>query len=123
MARWPLSFAWQTLREAGAHLAFGSDWPVVTMDPFLGIYAARNRQPWADGDPDQRQTLAQIIAGYTCDAAYAEHQEAEKGMIRPGLLADLVLLDADLFATPDAALRDVRPLVTICDGRVVYRRG
>jgi predicted amidohydrolase YtcJ len=122
VARWPLSFAWRTLRAAGAHLAFGSDWPVVTMDPFLGIYAARNRQPWADGDPDHRQSLAEIIAGYTRDAAYAEHQETEKGMIRPGMLADLVLLDADLFVTADEALRNVRPVLTICDGRVVYRR-
>jgi len=121
-ARWPLSFAWDTLRQAGAHLAFGSDWPVVPMDPFLGIYVARNRQPWADGDPDHRQSLGQIIAGYTRDAAYAEHQEREKGMIREGMLADLVLLDRDLFATPDEALRDARPLLTICDGRVVYRK-
>ena len=49
--RWPYSFAWQTLREAGMRHAFGSDWPVVTMNPMLGVHAARNRKPWAAGDP------------------------------------------------------------------------
>jgi predicted amidohydrolase YtcJ len=121
-ARWPLSFAWQTLRNAGAHLAFGSDWPVVTMNPMLGFHAALNRQLWAADHPDQRQTLAQIIRGYTRDAAYVEFQEAEKGMIRTGMLADLVLLSADLFATPDAEMAQVQPVLTLCDGRVVYQQ-
>lgn len=120
-ARWPLSFAWQTLRDAGAQLAFGSDWPVVSMNPMLGFHAALNRQPWAAGDPDQRQNLAQIIRGYTRDAAYVEFQEQEKGMIRIGMLADLVLLSTDLFAAPPATVDQVHPVLTVCDGRVVYR--
>lgn len=118
--RWPLSFAWQTLREAGAHLAFGSDWPVVSMNPMLGIHRGLNRQLWQPGDPDQRQSLADLIAGYTIDAAYAEFQEHEKGRIRAGMLADLVLLSDDLFATPKEAVADVHPVLTVCDGRVVY---
>ncbi len=121
-ARWPLSFAWQTLRNAGAHLAFGSDWPVVNMNPLLGFHAARNRQLWAADNPDQRQTLAQIIRGYTRDAAYVEFQENEKGMIRPGMLADLVLLSTNLFATPDEEIAQVHPVLTVCDGRVVYQQ-
>jgi len=60
-ARWPYSFAWRTLRTAGAHLAFGSDWPVVTLDPILGFHNALTRRPLQPGDPDQRQTLAEII--------------------------------------------------------------
>jgi predicted amidohydrolase YtcJ len=120
-ARWPYSFPWQTLREAGAHLAFGSDWPVVTLDPLLGFYAALNREPWQESDPLQRQTLAQVIAGYTRDAAFVEFQEQQKGMIRRGMLADLVLFSADLFATPPEAIAQVRPVLTLCDGRVVYR--
>jgi predicted amidohydrolase YtcJ len=71
VARWPLSFAWETLRQAGAHLAYGSDWPVVGMNPMLGLDAGMNRQRWSPADPDQRQTLANLIAGYTRDAAYA----------------------------------------------------
>ena len=119
-ARWPLSFAWATLRQQGARLAFGSDWPVVSPDPMLGFHAALNRQSWVAGHPPQRQTLDHVLAGYTRDGAYAEFQEGEKGMIRPGLLADLVLFNGDLFTTPVEAITEVRPRLTICDGRVVF---
>lgn len=125
--RWPLSFAWRTLRDAGVHLAFGSDWPVVSYDPMLGVFAALNRQPWLPGQPEHRQTLAETLTGYTRDAAYAEFMEHEKGQLKPGLLADLVLLNADLEQTPPEALADaqtltphVRPVLTMMDGRVVF---
>lgn len=119
-SRWPLSFAWEKLRRADARLAYGSDWPVVPMSPMLGIYAGRNRTQWAPEVPDQRQTLENLIAGYTRDAAYAESMEDQKGMIKPGMLADLVLLSEDLFATPDEDLARVSPLLTVCDGRIVF---
>ncbi|MEZ4637743.1 MAG: hypothetical protein R2856_22765 [Caldilineaceae bacterium] len=64
-------------------MAYGSDWPVVSQDPVLGLYAGMNRMPWQAGDPFQAQTLANLIRGYTFDAAYAEFQEAHKGMIKP----------------------------------------
>ena len=125
--RWPLSFAWRDLRSAGARLAFGSDWPVVTFDPMLGVYAALNRQPWAPGHPEQKQTLEETLAGYTRDAAYAEFMEDEKGQLRPGMLADLVLLNADLEATPPESIADpatlqskVKPVLTMVDGRILY---
>jgi predicted amidohydrolase YtcJ len=120
-ARWPLSFAWETLHRAGAHLVYGSDWPVVSLEPMLGLHAARTRQPWAAGQPDQRQTLHHLLLGYTRQAAFAEFQEQEKGMLRPGMLADLVVLSADLFATPVEAIPAVRPVLTVCDGQIVYR--
>ena len=113
-------FAWATLRQHGAQLAFGSDWPVVTPDPMRGFYAALNRQPWVAGHPPQRQTLDQILASYTRDGAYAEFQEGEKGMIRSGMLADLVLFDHDLFALPIETITQGRPRLTICNGRVVF---
>jgi predicted amidohydrolase YtcJ len=119
-ARWPLSFPWQTLRDAGARLVFGSDWPVVTLDPMQGFAAALNRQPWAPGHPEQCQTLEQIIRGYTCDAAYVEFQEHAKGMIRTGMLADLVLLSENIFTTPHEEMARVQPVLTICDGKIVY---
>jgi len=125
--RWPLSFAWRDLRHAGARLAFGSDWPVVTFDPMLGVYAALNRRPWAPGHPEQKQTLEETLAGYTRDAAYAEFMEAEKGQLRTGMLADLVLLNANLEATPPESIADpatlqskVKPVLTMVEGRIVY---
>ncbi len=121
--RWRYSFPWQMLREAGARLAFGSDWPVVSMDPMLGLWAGTNRRPWQAGDPDQAQSLADLLAGYTRDAAYVEFQEQHKGILAAGMLADVVVLDADLFTMPPAELCNVKPVVTLCDGKVVYRRG
>ncbi len=118
--RWGLSFAWQTLREAGARLAFGSDWPVVSQNPMLGVNAAVNRKLWLAGLPDQRQTLANTLAAYTRDAAYAEFQERQKGQLKAGYLADMVLLSEDIFSIPSEQLASVRPVMTMCDGRVVY---
>lgn len=118
--RWAYSFAWQTLREAGMRHTFGSDWPVVSMNPLLGVHSARNRKPWQAGDPVQVQTLEDTLVGYTRDGAYAEFQEQQKGMLREGMLADVVVLDADLFATPDAEIKRVKPVLTMCNGRVVY---
>ena len=120
--RWRYSFAWQTLRNAGAQLAYGSDWPVVSMDPLLGLWAGVNRKPWQEGDPEQAQPLADLLMGYTRDAAYVEFQEGQKGVLAAGMLADVVVLDADLFTTPPAELRNVKPVLTVCDGKVVYRR-
>jgi predicted amidohydrolase YtcJ len=118
--RWACSFAWQTLRDAGARLVFGSDWPVATQNPFAGLQAALNRQPWAPGLPDQRQSLTNALLSYTRDAAYAEFQEHQKGQLRPGMLADLVLLSEDIFSLPAAAIGRVRPVLTVCDGQIVY---
>jgi predicted amidohydrolase YtcJ len=120
--RWHLSFAWETLRQAGAHLAYGSDWPVMSMNPMLGIHAALNRQLWSPGLPVQTQNLAAVLAGYTRDAAYAEFQENRKGRLQSGMLADVVVLSENLFTLPKQQVRDVHPLVTICDGKVVYRK-
>jgi predicted amidohydrolase YtcJ len=118
--RWGRSFAWQTLRQARARLAFGSDWPVAPQDPLLGLQAALNRRPWLPGLPEQRQSLTDAIASYTHDAAYAEFQEQAKGQLKPGMLADMVLLSADLFATPVDQIDRVHPVLTICNGRIVY---
>ena len=82
--------------------------------------AAVNRQPWAPGLPSQAQSLAATLAAYTRDAAWLEFQEQEKGVIRPGYLADLVLLDADLFATTPEKLIQVRPVLTVVDGHIVH---
>lgn len=121
-ADWDRAFAWRTLRDGGAVLAFGSDWPVVTQNPFLGLAAAVARHPWAAGGRDHTITLGETIAAYTKNAAYAEFQEDKKGQIKVGLWADLVLLSSDIFTLPPQQLADVSAVLTVCDGRVVYEQ-
>lgn len=119
-ARWPWAYAWNTLRDAGARLVFASDWPVSPVDPMEGIQFAMTRRPWEPGLPDQRQSLDQALAGYTADGAYAEFMEHRKGRLRPGMLADLVVLGGDLEAAEPEAIAAIRPAVTICGGRVTF---
>jgi predicted amidohydrolase YtcJ len=119
-ARYRRSFAWTTLREAGAPIAFGSDWTVASMNPMTGIYAALNRVPWQEGDPHQSQTLEDTLLAYTRDAAFAEHMEHEKGILKEGYLADLVMLSEDIFQTPEEEMLRVKAVLTICNGEITY---
>jgi predicted amidohydrolase YtcJ len=118
--RWPVSFAWRDLKNAGARLVFGSDWTVAPYNPMLGLYAALNRQKWEPDNPDQRLTLEELLIGYTRDAAYAEFQEHQKGQLKAGYLADIVLLSEDIFKTKPEDIANVKPSLTMMDGRVVY---
>ncbi|RVB27559.1 amidohydrolase, partial [Mesorhizobium sp. M7A.F.Ca.CA.004.05.1.1] len=120
-ARWPLSYAWRTLKDAGAHVVFASDWPVSPIDPILGIQAAVLRKPWAERDPDQSFSLHEAIAGYTIEGAYAEFAEHRKGTLKSGYMADLVVLSMDIENTAPADLHKVRPVTTICGGKVTYQ--
>ncbi|MEJ5223856.1 MAG: amidohydrolase [Anaerolineales bacterium] len=118
--RWPLSFAWRTIKEAGLPIAFGSDWPVAPYDVMLNLHVAMNREKWSPDDPDQTLTLEECIIGYTRDAAYAEFKEHEKGQIKAGYLADLVLFSHDLFALDKKDILQAKPVMTMVDGRVVF---
>nr|WP_244602939.1 amidohydrolase family protein [Mesorhizobium delmotii] len=120
-ARWPLSYAWRTLKNAGARVVFASDWPVSPIDPILGIQAAMLRKPWADSDPDQSFSLHESLAGYTVEGAYAEFMEHRKGRLKSGFMADLVVLSGDIEATAPEALHTVRPVTTICGGKITYQ--
>jgi predicted amidohydrolase YtcJ len=120
-AKWPYAYAWNTLRAAGARLVFASDWPVSAIDPVRSVQSAMTRKPWKQGLPDHRQSLALALGSYTRDGAFAEFMEARKGMLRPGMLADIAILSGNLEATDPEALHQVRPIVTICDGRVTYQ--
>ena len=120
-ARWPLSYPWRTLKDAGARVVFASDWPVSPIDPILGIQAAVLRKPWAASDPDQSFSLQESLAGYTVEGAYAEFAEHRKGVLKQGYLADLVVLSADIEAIAPEALHKVRPVTTICGGKVTYQ--
>ncbi|RWE25667.1 MAG: amidohydrolase [Mesorhizobium sp.] len=120
-ARWPLSYAWRTLKKAGAHVVFASDWPVSPIDPIRAIQAAMTRKSWAETDPDQRFSLHESLAAYTVEGAYAEFMEHRKGRLRTGYLADIVVLSADIEKTAPEALHTVRTATTICGGRITYQ--
>jgi predicted amidohydrolase YtcJ len=125
-AREPFSFTWRSLLETGALLAFGSDWPIVSPDVRLGLYTALARQstagePAGGWQPQQSITLAQALDAYTRGAAYAERQEHHKGMLRPGMLADVAVFAQDLFALTPAEIRHVPVALTVVDGRIVHR--
>ena len=118
--RWKDAFAWQAIRDSGARMAFGSDWPVVTLNPMQGFDSAINYQLWKPDLPLHAQSLADTIHSYTRDAAYAEFQEDQKGQLRSGYLADVVVLSADIENTAPTDFLTVHPVFTICGGRVVY---
>ncbi|MFT4082146.1 MAG: amidohydrolase [Nocardioides sp.] len=125
----PERSAWQypfgSLRDAGAVLAAGSDWPVSSPDPLAGIHVAVNRvEPGEDAPvfyPEQRIDLATALAAYTCGTAYVNHLD-ETGTIAAGNLADLVVLDRDPFAHPAEEICQTRVEQTYVDGRRVYSR-
>ena len=107
--RWRDAFPWRDVHGIGAPLTFGSDWPIVTMDPYRGLEALVTRQPWAEGLPNQALDLTTALEGYTRVPAYVEFQEHEKGQLAEGMLANLVLLDADLFALEGEELAQGAP--------------
>ena len=120
------TYAFRSLLDTGATLAFGSDWPVAPMQPVMGIYAAVTRRTGDDKHPggwvpEQKIPVAQAIRGFTMGSAYASFDEKLKGSIEPGKLADLAVLSADLFSIDPARINEVKVLMTVFDGRVVYR--
>ena len=121
-AEYNRAFAWRTLRESGAHMVFGSDWPVVTANPYLAIWGTVTRQPLSEGGKGHAQTLEEAIRGYTVDAAWTEFQEDVKGQIKVGMLADLVLLSDNIFEVEAEALKNVSAEITLCNGRIVYEK-
>ncbi len=121
------SYAWRSLLESGAFLAFGSDAPVETIEPLKGIHAAVTRQrsdgfPSVQGwYPDQKLTLKEAIRAYTFGPAFAAGRESTMGNISPGMLADLTLYDCDIFSIPLERLLDVKIAGTIVAGKIMYR--
>ncbi|SOC46523.1 hypothetical protein SAMN05892877_12310 [Rhizobium subbaraonis] len=119
--RWPYAFAWKTLVDAGAEIVFATDWPVSPLDPMGCIRDAMSRQPWKEGLPDQRLSLEQTLAAYTRTSAWLEFMEDRKGVLKAGYLADVVVLSGDVEASASEDLAAIRPVATICDGRVTYQ--
>ena len=117
--------AWRTMLDHGVKLAFGTDWPVAPLNPLLGLYAAVTRAT-SDGKnpggwiPEQKITLAEAVEAYTLGSAYAEFTETQKGSLTPGKLADVVILDSDIFSMAPEKIKDARVTVTIVGGHIVY---
>ena len=120
-------YRWRSLLDAGARLAFGTDFPVEPIDPFRGLYASLSREfevggPEGGWVPEEKIDIDQAIVAYTRDAAYAEFEDHRKGTLAPGMLADLIVLSDDLRSLPPAELLDVNVEYTVVDGHVRYER-
>lgn len=121
------AYAWRKFRDAGVQLALGSDFPVESVDPRLGLYAATTRMdgegmPVGGWMPQEKLTAWEALRGFTIDAARAGFAEAEVGSLEPGKRADFVVLAEDPLVVPDAALRSLTVLSTWVDGKAEYQR-
>jgi hypothetical protein len=121
------AYAWRSVLKTGAHLPLSSDFPGETLDPFRGLYAAITRQDAAGNPPGgwypaQRLTLDEALRGYTVEAAYAEFEERDKGIIAAGKLADFVVLSKDIRGLPPDELLTVRVQQAWIAGRQVVLR-
>jgi predicted amidohydrolase YtcJ len=120
------AWAWKSIANTGGHLAFGSDWPVVTLNPWEGVQTAVTRQT-AEGKPEtgfvpeQRLTVEEAVRGYTIGAAYAGRRDKTEGSIEPGKLADLIILSQNIFEIDAHRISETKVLTTVVGGRVVYR--
>jgi predicted amidohydrolase YtcJ len=119
------TYAFRSLLDAKAKVAFGSDWFVAPPTPLEGIYAAVTRRTLDDRNPggwvpSQKITVEEALRAYTSTAAWSSFEEGEKGMLRMGMLADFVLVDRDLTRIPPETIRDARVLMTVVGGKVVH---
>jgi hypothetical protein len=125
--RAPFGWPVRSLATAGAHVTFGTDWPNVPLDPLAGLNAAVSRTSGGEATEevasiDESLPLKSAINAWTSGAAWASFDDHRKGIIKPGMLADLVVLSADIFDPKKRALPSAEVAVTIFDGKVVYRR-
>jgi predicted amidohydrolase YtcJ len=119
------TYAFRSLLNRGARLAFGSDWTVAPIDPLLGIHAAVTRQT-LDGKnprgwiPEEKITVEEALRAYTATNAYGVFAEKRRGTLVPGSLADMVILDRDLTKVPPETIKQASILGTIIGGKVVF---
>jgi predicted amidohydrolase YtcJ len=119
------AWLWKSIAEHGGRYTFGSDWPVVTLNPWEGIQTAVTRQT-NDGRPDggfvpsQKLTVAQAVEGYTIDAAYAGRLEKTEGSLETGKVADVIMLDRNIFEIDPQTIDRTKVVLTIVGGKIVY---
>lgn len=121
------TYAFRSLLDSGAVLAFGTDSPVASLDPIFGIYAAVTRRTLDDKNPngwipEQKISVLEAVRAYTLGSAYAEFQENVKGSIEPGKLADFVMISDDIFSIDPVKIRDAKVMLTVVSGKVVFER-
>lgn len=120
------SYVFRSLMDRRAHVAFGSDWTVAPLDPLVGLYSAvtrrtldnKNPEGWI---PEQKITLEEALRSYTYENAYGVFAEETRGMLKPGYLADLVLLDQDLTSIASTQIEAVKVKATVVGGKIVYQ--
>lgn len=122
------AWAWKRIQAGGGRLAFGSDWPVVTLNPWPGVQVGVTRMtekgvPTGGFVPSERLSVEEMIRGYTLGAAVAGGREQKEGSLAVGKLADVIILETDPFTTKPAQLANLRVDATIVGGKVVYERG
>lgn len=120
-------FAFKSLLASAGMLAIGSDCPVVSLDPFLEIYRAVTRvhndgEPTGGWNPSEKLTMAEVLRGYTYGSAYAAGMDQRLGTLEEGKLADIIVLNQNLFAIPEEEIRKTKVTLTMMDGKVVYRQ-
>jgi predicted amidohydrolase YtcJ len=127
-SRWREGFQWRDIADAGATMIHGSDWPVVTIDPLIGVYSAITREdfegkPKGGWFPHQRLHLPEVLAGYTRTAAFAAFMEDRIGTLEAGKLADLTLMQHDLRKIPPPEVLHTQVVATVLGGKVIYEGG
>ena len=121
------SYAFGTAKELGIHVSYGTDSPVENCNPFPNLYSAvtrRDQKGWPEGGffPEERVDIEDAVDAYTIGSAYNEFAEDFKGRLKPGYLADMAVLDTDIFTCRPEEIRTILPVMTIVDGQIVYRK-
>jgi len=121
------AYSWHLMRAYGVHVPFGTDFPVESINPYQTLYAAVSRQdaagdPVGGWQPQEKLTMAEALRAHTYESAYAEFAEKEKGEIRAGMYADLVVQSKDLLTIAHREILTTEPILTIFNGRVIYEK-
>jgi predicted amidohydrolase YtcJ len=121
------AYAWRTMERNGVHLAFGTDYPVESINPLRGVYACVTRElpgggPMGGWQPQEKLPMEDCLRAYTAGSAYAEFEEARKGTLAPGMLADVVVFPVDITRIPPRDLLTTRVMMTIAGGKILYER-